>query len=131
MLALLQTGRLPDEIESNEGAAVYVFSDLHLNRALGFMWSAWNYDTPYYRLNEEGSLERKGSFRTGRVLITRLYLFLGRSSFLKLINFDFPLKHSDRDIRLIAEIIKESRNQYLKQFHGKFYLLIHPFEAKG
>ena len=134
MLALLETGRLPAEVESNAGRAVYIYYNSHIDRATGSMRAPWTYDFPYYRMNKDGRLERRGSFVTGRPLITRIYKFFDilkyKSAFLRLVNFSLPIRVSRQDIRLTAEIIKEARRQYERQFRGKFYVLIYPLEKE-
>ena len=86
--------------------------------------------SPYYFINKEGRLQRKGSFLTGRSFITRVYRgFISvkeKSRFLQLANVNLPLRISQRHIQLTFEIIAESKRQYEKQFDGTFYVLILP-----
>ena len=135
MLALLETRRLPLEVRSNKGAAIYYFGKWDFDRAVGSMRSWWLYNSPYYRLNKGGSLERRGSFARGRPIVISVYRFLDKlkqkSKFCKLIDITLPLSISERDVVLTLEIIKESKKQYENQFDGKFYVLMNPFEDRG
>jgi len=135
MLALLETKRLPLEVRSNKGAAIYYFGIWDFDRAAGERRSGWVYDFPCYRLNKDGRLEREDFFRTKKPFITDIYKFLDELentfSLFKLINFKLLPKPSRQEIRLTAEIIKEARKQYKNQFDGEFYVLINPLEHKN
>jgi len=132
MLALLEPGRLPQEVKSNKGVAVYYFIYDHFNRAVGTMGRPWIYGFPYYRLDKDGVVQRDGSFKTGRALITYFYYFLyamvDKSNFCHLINFSLSSKLTLKDIQLTVEIIKKAKQLYEEQFNGKFYVLIYPFD---
>lgn len=132
-LALLESRKLPREVKSSKGVAAYVFTPSHVSRAIGSSWCSWIFGSPYYYLERNGRLCRRGSFTTGRPLITALYkVFLGlkkRLSFLKIIDLNLPFRISKNDIRLTSEIIAESKRLYEQQFDGAFYVIIHPLLA--
>jgi hypothetical protein len=132
MLALLETGRLPREVQTNQGVAVYYFGGWDFDRAVGSMVSPWTFELPYYRLDENGRLVRNGSFKTGRPIVTRLYEWLNMakdySSFLQLINFRVPPEPTKQDVLLTAAIVKRAKELYEHQFAGRFYLLMNSLE---
>lgn len=67
MLARLEEGALPQEVEGERAVAIYTFIDDHVSRAIGSMvpYIGWAANAPYYVL-EGDRLVRKGSFNTGR-----------------------------------------------------------------
>jgi len=129
MLALLESGRLPEEVDSDGGFAIYVFVDPHLDRGIGSTRVPWLYNSPYYRLDGKGRLRRDGSFETGRPVTTAAFRLIneakGYSNFLRLINLEVPANLSDEDVRLNFEIIRGARREYERQFNGTFIVLIH------
>jgi len=128
MLATLESGRLPDEVSSRKGVAIYYYGVWDVQRATGAFSAFWSYDFPYYRINSAGELERHGSFRTGRPFVTWVYELLNKSNFLRLIHFDSPFSTSSPNVRLTVEIIKKAQREYLRQFHGRFYVLVNSYE---
>lgn len=130
MLAILQKGNLPKEVESNQGIDLYFLIDHHIKRAIGYTSANWTFNSPYYYLDENDVLKRKGSFDSGRPFISLLYeKFLNlkeKSNFLKLINLNLPLIISDRHIYLTYQIIEESNRLYESQFNSTFYVVLHP-----
>ncbi|MCM8775532.1 MAG: hypothetical protein NC930_04180 [Candidatus Omnitrophica bacterium] len=130
MLALLEKGDLSGEVFSSEGVAIYAFEFLDFHRVMGVRQDSWFYGSPHYDFNRKGELQRNGSFRKSRPIITSLHQFylLGTrvSHFLKLVDSYQPPRISENDIRLTAAIINQSKKLYEEQFHGKFYVLILP-----
>ncbi|MHA2131433.1 MAG: hypothetical protein ACW99L_15825 [Promethearchaeota archaeon] len=129
-LALLEGERLPLEGDSKRGLAIYIFIRHHIHRAIGDTSTSWGYNSPFYYLDKNGQLQRKGSFHSGRPTKTKIYrVFLRvkeKSNFLKLIDLNFPLKISESDVRLTYEILAESKKRYEEKFNGTFFVLIHP-----
>jgi hypothetical protein len=129
MLALLESERLLQEVKSSKGLAFYIYMWRHIQRSIGSTTEP-QYGAPFYYLDNTGTLQRKGSFISGRPVKTKIYrIFLkvkDKSNFLKLIGLHFPIKISDKDIRLTYEIIAHSKKRYEEQFNGTFYVLIHP-----
>ena len=130
MLAQLQDGRLDGEVSSKEGIAVYFFIPYLINRAVGGSGGPWAFRSPCYYLSQDGQLQRKGLFETGRPIISALYRIYdklkSKSFFLKLINLNFPVKITKQHIELTCEIINQSKKEYEKQFNGIFYVSIDP-----
>jgi hypothetical protein len=130
MLALLESGRLPGEVETHEGAALFVLGGFQIDRVIGATRAPWTFGFPYYHLNKQGALERKGSFRTGRPLTTFLrelfVLVKKESNFLKWINLDLPPKLSKQDMLLTCKIIGRAKEKYEQQFKGRFCVVMHP-----
>lgn len=130
MLAILERGRLVNEVKPRNGIAVYVYTRTHIGRANGVSDASWLNGAPYYYLDEGGVLTQNGSFETGRPGTTQAYKrferFKQRSSFLSLVNPRLPLWTSDSQIRLTYEIIARSKRLYEEQFEGKFYVVVWP-----
>ena len=131
MLAALESGKIGEQVSSRKGIAIYYYGTWDIERAVGSFYAFWSYDFPYYTLDDSGRLARHGSFRTGRPLLTRFYQVLNGSNFLRLIHFDFPFSHSAGNIRLTAAIIRKAQQEYQRQFHGQFFLLINSYEKQG
>ncbi len=90
----------------------------------------WIYDAPYYYLNSQDKLIRKGSFVTGRPFVTQTYKWFNelkkKSYFLKRVNAHIPFKLRKKDAELTARVLIESGKIYKKQFHRRFFVLFHP-----
>jgi len=129
MLAKLQSYEIIKEVEVNGGHAilVYVFQNSHINRAIGSMYtSGWTHQMPYYLIDSNDNLIRKGSFESGRPVVTFLYRLARSSELVKYSGITFP-RIREEHIRITARIIEESRNTFREKFHSDdFYVLIHP-----
>lgn len=129
MLAILQEDSINISDSYTDGFAVYTYMDDHLGRALGTMRpiSQWASSTPYYDLDKEGILVRKGSFSSGRYLKTKFYFYLGKSKILQLANIDLPLKFNEEHYKSVASIINESAKLYSQKFkNSNYYVLVFP-----
>ena len=129
MLARLQGSEITEEINEAHGILVYVFIDDHLKRAIGSMRvvSMWGHDMPYYTIDKNGRLIRKGNFETGRPVLTFIYRMIYKSQFAKFIRLKLPLRTNDDHIKLTSKIIEESRNEFRKKFNSnEFYVLFYP-----
>ncbi len=132
MLAKLQSGTLPAEVPEPTGVAVYVFIDGHVERALGSMWvyNTWGADMPCYALTRSDELVRRGSFRTGRPLVSGLYQLLGKSEIARYYHLNIPPVLQDRHYAFAARIIAAARDAFINQYPaGQFYVLIYPDEG--
>jgi hypothetical protein len=132
MLARLHSGSLPAEVPEANGIAIYVFIDAHVERAIGsmYVYNAWGDDMPYYTATLSGQLERHGSFRTGRPVLSSLYEWLGQTEFAHYYNLNIPGKLSAGDYWLTARIIAEARDEFMRQYPaGQFYVAIYPDEG--
>jgi len=127
MLAHLEREEFPKEINKTGGIAIYIFIRLHIRRVIGDMYSLnkWCYSCPYYYLDKNNELQRKGSFKTGRPIITKIYQILGKSNFVKYFEINLP-PHKEKHVYLIYKIIEKSKELYEEKFNGTFYVLRHP-----
>jgi hypothetical protein len=132
MLAFLQQPSFPAPISEATGVGIYVFIDGHVERAIGsmYVYNAWGADMPYYTLNWRGQLERKGSFRSGRPIVSTLYSWLGETEFARYFNLNIPGTLQSGHFWLTARIIAEARDEFKKQYpDSKFYVVIYPDEG--
>jgi len=132
MLAHLERADLSSEILNSDGVAIYIFIPDHIRRAIGDMqvtnWPFMNF-APYYYLNDD-KLIRDGNFKTGRPLVTWIYKTVLKSNSIKYFNINLPSASAEHTY-LTYKIIKQAKIEYLKQFNGKFYVLIHPLQVLG
>jgi hypothetical protein len=135
MLARLSETDIRSEIaEKGKPAAVYVFIDDQVRRAIGSMsWvGAWgeasHEDLPYYAAGgPSGTLTRHGSFKTGRPFVTRLYQLAAKSAVLRRFAVDFPPSVTDAHLELVARMIEESRDAFRTKFGSdEFFVLFFP-----
>ncbi len=129
MLARLQSPHFADQVEERRGIAVYVFMRHHVARAIGDMavYTLWGADMPYYTFDRRGRLVRRGSFRTGRPVVSALYGILGRSYILKFFRVSLPPRITEKHLRLTAAIIEESKSEFERQFESEgFFVVLHP-----
>ena len=134
ILAILESKRLPQEVFSLKGVAVYVFVEPNsIRRLIGSTATFWTFDMhgfPFYDLDKNKEIIRKGDFISDRTLLSFLYRnytdLRNNSPFLQLLNLNFPVRIRNRDIFLIYKLIEKSKRLYEEQFSGTFYVLIHP-----
>jgi hypothetical protein len=129
MLARLQEGSIEEEIEESDGAAIYFFIDDHVSRVIGRLriYVGWGHNMPYYTIDEEGALVRKGDFTSGRPWTTRFYNLIGRSAIIRFFKINFPLRITEDHIRLTCRVIEESRDLYREAFgNDNFYVVFYP-----
>ena len=134
MLAKLQSGQLAAEINEQHGILVYTFIDHHINRAIGTMdvYNSWGWAMPFYTIDANNKLVRKGNFASGRPGLALLYRLMDKSQILKYFNVTIPPLSHDDSIRITARMIEESRNVFREQFHnGEFYVLLYPGVRRG
>jgi hypothetical protein len=129
MLAKLQSEGITTEIDESRGILVYTFIGEHIGRAIGSMGihNQRGDVMPYYFINADGELIRRGNFVSGRPLVALLYSIAGKSQTLKYFHIDFPLSTRTQDLETTARIFEESRNVYREKFDSdEFYILIYP-----
>jgi len=134
MLAQLQQRDLTKEIHENAGIAIYTFIDHHIDRAIGTMrvYNQWAQHEPFYTLDADDRLVRKGDFSSGRPLLSFLYWVLGKSQLLQHYNITFPVSMRAEHFRLTARIIAEARTALHRQFpKAEFYVLFYPGVSRG
>lgn len=134
MLAKLQDDEIIKEVKVDEGhkMLIYTFLDAHIGRAIGDMHSSsWTHHTPYYVIDDDEGLVRKGDFTSGRPIVTFLYRRIARSQLVKYFGVNHP-RINDDHIRITARIIEESRNAFREKFNSNdFYVLIYPGSRYG
>jgi hypothetical protein len=128
-LAKIESGSLAEEVEEGQGVAVYVFIPHHVRRAIGSMrmWSQWGRHFPYYVLDEDGGIERKGSFFRGRPRLSRVYDLMKKEQILRYFQVNFPLRLNDDHFALTARILEEAKARFEEQYPGSsFVVLLYP-----
>ncbi len=140
VIAKLEEKTLAEEIPQSNGTLVYVFMSAHVRRAIGSMrmWVQWGRHFPHYAYGEDGIVERRGSFYTGRPWRTRLYDLLKREQVLRYFEVDFPPRILPRHEVFTADLIAASRDAFLAQYpDGRFVVLLYPhapdleYDAQG
>ena len=131
MLAVLESKRLPQEVQSTSGIGVYVlFEPNSIARLIGSTEIPWGYEFPYYTLDKNQEIMRKENFFSDKTPLTYLYStysdLRNKSAFLQLLNINFPLTIKEKDVFLFYKLIEKSKKLYEEQFDGTFYVLIHP-----
>lgn len=130
MLAKLQYNSLTKEIKEIQGIGIYLYlPDTHEQRAIGNMsvFNGWGKNMPFYTFDFHRNLMRKGSFSSGRPVISYLYSLLGQSYVIKYFGIQFPSKLTEKHYRLTAKIIEEAKNEFNKKFMSDhFYVIIYP-----
>jgi len=132
MLAKLQSDDLAHEVTETEGIAIYTFIDAHVERAIGsmYIYNAWGNRMPYYTIDWQGNLVRRGNFTTGRPLLSILYLALGQSEIAKYYHVNIPPRLTDRHYAFTARVIAEARDTFRAKFNSdEFYVVIYPDEG--
>jgi len=133
MLAKLQNGDVFREVKEKHAMGFYLFIDNHVNRAIGSLQIAgnWGHDMPYYAIDENNRLVRRGSFYSGRHFSTMFYQWLMQNELLKrwINGRDFP-PITDSHVLFTCRIIEESRNEFKKQFNSDdFYVILYSRSA--
>jgi len=128
MLAKLGSNQLRKEIKEQDGILIYTFISAHVNRAIGSMHSlAWGSNTPFYSIDDNGSLIKGSSFYKSRPLLSSIYNILSLSQIIKYYRLDFPLYITNDHINLTCRLITESARHFEKQFNSKkFYVVFYP-----
>lgn len=115
--------------------AIYIWGDYLIMRAVGSLdYLRWGGDiAPYFKISPSGLQLSSSLSKEFPVLkfISKLIFripYLGK--YLIKFHFDWPLynHYSDHDIDLIIEILKETKDNYQKQFsNDQFYIAFYPF----
>ncbi|NTV24154.1 MAG: hypothetical protein HGA85_07355 [Nanoarchaeota archaeon] len=71
LLAMLEAGEF-DGVADEDSTMVFVFIPAHVHRVMGNSIASWVFGSPYYYL-DDNILVRKGTFETGRPVLTWLY----------------------------------------------------------
>jgi len=130
MVAKLQQEEIRREIKQPGGVSIYTFIDDHMSRMIGsqrVIAMNWGRYMPYYGLDSNGNLERRGNFLSGRPGLTLLFRLLGKSEVARYFRIGERHTIGDDDFSLIAKIFAESRNAFSRIFNSeKFFVLIYP-----
>ena len=129
MLDLIKTRPLDKEVSERQGFAFYYFIQDHIARVIGSsqVSTDWGIHFSRYVLNSGGQLVREGDFATGRPFLTLFYACVEASNIVKYFRLRLPIRYSEADYQLAAEIIAESRRRLDKEFELKnFYVIIAP-----
>ena len=134
-------GGISSDIREEDGIAIYIYIEHHRMRVC---WapdvSRWGYDFNAYELLPNQELSKRGKFF--EVYHPQVYFYKGLVN-LNLFNSMLPVMESlrgykkvqnlnDDDHLLVAKIIAESKEEYLKQFpKGQFLTIIYPGEQTG
>lgn len=135
MLDIVRSDALSNVVEG-DGWLVYSFIDDHLRRAIGsmYVYGVWGADMPFYEIDDQGILVRRGTFMHDRVWTSRLYGLLWKSAIVRYFGVDLPVGNSPQHTRLTREIILASRDAFLKRFglpSDRFVVLIYPGSRHG
>ena len=128
MLARIQYKPLTLQVKEKKGVAFYIFFWDHIHRSIGSMdrYCSWLHNAPYYYI-DDNKLKRDKMFYNGRKWISKFYECAYQTNIVKKFGIDFPPKISETHLNLVAEMIRESKSEYLKQFPGnEFYCVIYP-----
>lgn len=126
--ARLENQDLSKQVVEKDGKAFYLFFWDHIARAIGTMkrHTSWLHFAPYYYI-EDDTLKREGMFKDGRPVTSYFYESVYQSSILEYFEVDFPLSINETHYELVAEMIKNSKNLYSKQFgNDSFYVVLLP-----
>jgi hypothetical protein len=129
MLATLQRDTFAREITEPQGMLVYLFNDDQIPRAVGSMrvHNAWAHHLPFYTLDAQHRLVRRGNFTSGRPLVAWFYWALGASQMARYFGVDFPRTLTEEHFTLTARILAEARDAFRRTFHSdRFYVLLYP-----
>ncbi|MBN1824194.1 MAG: hypothetical protein JW803_07740 [Endomicrobiales bacterium] len=134
MLARLQDSGIRKEVQGSSAILIYTFLDFHINRSVGSYSVVANYgkNMPYYDYDNKGHLVRKGSFLSGKPILTKLCLMMRKTELGKFIfrKMDFP-PFSRKHAKLTADIIKESCAIFKDKFNSNnFYVVVYPGSVK-
>jgi len=129
MLAKLQSSSVKYEVNEKSGVLFYIYlEDVHEGRVIGQMnvVNGWANNFPYYKLNKEGKPEYRGTFSTGRPVLSVVYGLLGKSQLVRYLGLNLPNLDAESYL-LTAKLIDESRNLFNKQFpDSEFYVVLYP-----
>lgn len=125
--ALMNERDLRKEFDGEYGIGVYVFINDHVRRATYTLRRKASHQSPYYALDDESGVIRKGNFHLANPVLSRLYRdVLSRSKLLELMGVDLPAV-DDEDILRTCRLIEKARHRFTEQFKkSEFYVIFHP-----
>ncbi len=128
VLAKLDSGEVVSGVQEEQGIAVYNFICSHIKRVIGSMdvHNVWGEHMPYYTLNSNDKLIRKGDLVSGRPTLSVIYAIMSISHTAKYFNITLP-RLNDSHIAFTARVIEESAKAFKRDFNSDaFYVLIYP-----
>ena len=125
---LLQTREkiTPAEINEKQGIMVYFFIDNHLNRLVGSrrIIKLWGENFPYFFLGDDKKAHQNGTFTTGRRWKTLFYKTITNSAIVDILDLELPRKISEKDLKLAAAVIAESKREFERNFPGSEFVVM-------
>jgi hypothetical protein len=129
MLDLIASRNLAAEISERKGLAVFYFVPGHMGRLVGAsnVVASWGRNFSYYKIGPSGRVIREGDFAHGRQLLTLAYGLLQKSKVLKYFGVVFPLRYTEKDYTLAAEIVLESQRRLQDAFEAaELFVVLSP-----
>lgn len=128
VLARLSNQNIRKSIQQDSGICIYTYIQNHVRRAIGDMatYTSWAKDLPYYDYDGD-SLVWLGSFSRDRWITSGFYSMMSKSHFAQYFKLNFPAQLSEKHYKLTCDIIRQSREEYKRQFNNdEFYVVIFP-----
>jgi len=115
ILARIEKPETINLFRGNEVKGVYVYIPSHIERVIGSMriTTTWARDFPYYDLSPMGEVEYRGTMRSGRPVLSRLYWWLSKEPILRYFDVDVPEPLTDRHIELTTRVVQEFRDRWI------------------
>ncbi len=128
VLTRMQHMNFKDQIKEKNGVLIYTFIDDHIHRCIGSMRVIrWKAPHPYYQYTKQSGFVRKGSFKTGRPLLTFAYEMISKSKILRFLNITLPLKISEKHLELTTQTLAAIKDEFHNLYpNDKFYVLFYP-----
>lgn len=116
----------PEEIEGNEGTALYFLQYHNIVRLAGLFkeLATWSSQKSYYYVDEKGSVVTKGSFQDERQMLVNLAKLALKSNIFRFHNLN-PVP-GDSELRLMARILSETKKTLAEKKVKKFYVVVGP-----
>lgn len=120
---LMESRNLRSEVGEGRGVAVYTYLDAHVHRAALTSRSGTSRRSPYYVLDENGNLVRRGNFHTTQRLLYTLYEeVLPRSNLYAMFRLDIPPVGS-AEIMLTCRLVVAAKERFLRQFADSAFIV--------
>lgn len=129
MLERLENAETLDEFSGDEVVLVFTFIPNHVRRVIGSMRvaTAWGREAPYYALDGDGGVVRRGTVSHGRGVVSTVYRWLAKEPILKHYDVDVPVRIGGSHLAHTAEVIAAARDRFLEQFpEGRFVVVVYP-----
>jgi hypothetical protein len=126
VLALARRGGIRQEVNEQEGYAVFFLIPAHVARVVGSstVSTGWGRHLPYYMEGPRGEILSAGDFVHGRPFTTLGYFFWTKSNLLKSFGVDLPIRYTGDDYRLTAKVLKEASRLLAQQLALRGFVVI-------